>query len=71
MRAAPGQVAKRAEKHQRVDINIKAGQIGIRGRPGPRGYEGPKGTLAGQSTPTVGGSRCSDHTALKFAESCY
>ena len=42
-------MAKRAEKHQRVDINIKAGQIGIRGRPGPRGYEGPKGTLAGQS----------------------
>jgi hypothetical protein len=37
------QVAKRANKHAHVDIDIKAGQIGVRGRPGPRGYRGPKG----------------------------
>jgi len=38
-----GQVAKRADKHARVEINIKAGQIGKRGPPGPPGYQGPKG----------------------------
>jgi len=37
------QVAKRAKKHARVDLHIKAGQIGIRGGPGPKGYDGPKG----------------------------
>jgi hypothetical protein len=39
----PPQAAKRADKHARVEIMIKAGQIGIRGRPGPVGYEGAKG----------------------------
>jgi len=33
----------RATKHQRVDIDVVAGQIGKRGGPGPRGYMGPKG----------------------------
>jgi len=37
------QVAQRAKKHARVDLHIKAGQIGIRGALGPAGYDGPKG----------------------------
>jgi hypothetical protein len=36
-------VAKRADKHAHVEIMMKAGQIGIRGRSGPQGYEGAKG----------------------------
>lgn len=36
-------IDKRAKKHQRVSIDVVAGQIGKRGPPGPMGYEGEQG----------------------------
>eukprot|EP00961_Rhodomonas_salina_P145059 1952543-Rhodomonas_salina.1 len=36
-------IATRAKKHQRVQIEVEAGQIGPRGPPGPPGYKGPQG----------------------------
>jgi len=36
-------IEKEAKKHRRVRIDIQAGQIGVRGSPGPMGYPGPKG----------------------------
>ena len=36
-------IDQRAHKHQRVDVNIVAGQIGKPGPMGPMGYVGPQG----------------------------
>ena len=36
-------IDKRAKDHQRVLVDIQAGQIGPSGPPGPKGYPGPKG----------------------------
>ena len=38
-----GRIDKRAAEHQRVLVNIEAGQIGQPGPPGPKGDPGPKG----------------------------